>query len=315
MKVTEKIKKGPILSLEILPPDRGKNLEEIFQILDRLLKFPVDFISVTKHPPEITYLELPDKIIKVPKVKRPGSIGITAALLNKCRLEVIPHVLCYGMSKYELEDMLIDLHLLGVRNVFIVRGEYENHQPVEVQDEYQHAEELVRQVAGLNRGEYLYPCENAQPTDFCIGVAGYPEKHPESPNPTEDLKQLRTKVEAGADFIFTQMVFDFEIYQTFIERAAAFSIKVPIIPGIKPIISLKTVYNLPRKFFVNIPEELVNQLQEARTPEMEFKVGTKYMAELVQKLLDSGAPGVHVFTMGKGQGTQALLQALYGKEI
>lgn len=315
MKITEKIKQKQILSLEILPPDRGKNLEEICQVLDRLLEFPVDFISVTRHPPEITYLELPDKIIKVPKVKRPGATGITAALMNKYRIEVIPHVLCYGMSKYELEDMLIDLHLLGVRNIFIVRGEYEHRRPAEVQDEYQHAEELVRQVAGLNRGEYLYPCENAQPTDFCIGVAGYPEKHPESPNLTEDLKHLKAKVDAGAEFIFTQMVFDSEIYQRFIERAAAYSINVPIIPGIKPVISLKTVYNLPRKFFVNIPEDLVSRLQEARSPEQEFNVGTRYMARLVQELLVSGAPGVHVFTMGQGRATQALLQAVYGKEI
>lgn len=315
MKVTDKIKRGTVLSVEILPPDRGKNPEEIFQVLDRLLEFPVDFVSVTRHPPEITYLELPDKIIKVPKVKKPGSIGITAALLNRYKIEVIPHVLCYGLNKYELEDMLIDLHLLGVRNLFIVRGEYENHHLAEKPDEYQHAEELVRQVAALNRGQYLYPCENPQPTDFCIGVAGYPEKHPESPNQTEDLKRLKDKVEAGASFIFTQMVFDFEIYKSFVERAASFSIKVPIIPGIKPVVSLKSVYSLPRKFFVSIPEELVNSLQEARTPEEEFRAGTGFMARLVEKLLSFGVPGIHIFTMGKGQASQALLKAIYGKEL
>lgn len=315
MKITDKIKQGRILSIEILPPDRGKNLEEIYKVLDRLLEFPVDFISVTRHPPEITYLELPDKIIKVPKVKRPGSIGITAALLNRYRIEVIPHVLCYGLSKYELEDMLIDLYLLGVRNLFVLRGEYENHRPVETQDEYHHAEELVRQVAALNRGQYLYPCENPKPTDFCIGVAGYPEKHPESPNPTEDLKNLKAKIEAGADFVFTQMIFDFEIYKRFIDRAAGFSLDVPIIPGIKPVVSLKTVYNLPGKFYVTIPEELICRLQEARTPEDEFRAGTKYMAGLVQKMLNHGAPGIHIFTMGKGEATRALLEAVYGRQI
>lgn len=311
MKVIEKIKHGPILSIEILPPERGQNLEEIFLVLDKLLDFPVDFVSVTKHPPETTYLELPDRIIKVPRVKRPGSIGITAALLNKYKIDVIPHVLCYGLNKYELEDMLIDLHLIGVQNVFIIRGEYENQPPHDNHDEYHQAVELVRHVAGLNRGQYLYPCENPQATDFCLGVAGYPEKHPESPNLTEDLKVLKAKVEAGAEFVLTQMVFDFEVYKRFVERAAAYSIKVPIIPGLKPVVSLKTVYSLPRKFSVTIPEELVNQLQEARTPEAEFKAGTKYMANLVEKLLDYGAPGIHVFTMGKGQAARALLEAVY----
>jgi len=311
MKVTEKIKQGPILSVEILPPERGQNLEEIFLVLDKLLDFPVDFVSVTRHPPETTYLELPDRIIKVPRVKRPGSTGITAALLHKYKIDVIPHVLCYGLNKYELEDMLIDLHLIGVQNVFIIRGEYENHLPVQNQDEYRQALELVRHVAALNRGQYLYPCENPQATDFCLGVAGYPEKHPESPNLTEDLKVLKAKVEAGAEFVFTQMVFDFEVYKKFVERAAAFSINVPIIPGLKPVVSLKTVYSLPRKFSVTIPEELVNRLQEARTPEEEFRVGTEYMANLVEKLLDYGAPGIHVFTMGKGQATRALLEAVY----
>jgi methylenetetrahydrofolate reductase (NADPH) len=311
MKVTEKIKQGPILSVEILPPERGQNLEEIFLVLDKLLDFPVDFVSVTRHPPETIYLELPDRIIKVPRVKRPGSTGITAALLHKYKIDVIPHVLCYGLNKYELEDMLIDLHLIGVQNVFIIRGEYENHLPVQNQDEYRQALELVRHVAALNRGQYLYPCENPQATDFCLGVAGYPEKHPESPNLTEDLKVLKAKVEAGAEFVFTQMVFDFEVYKKFVERAAAFSINVPIIPGLKPVVSLKTVYSLPRKFSVTIPEELVNRLQEARTPEEEFRVGTEYMANLVEKLLDYGAPGIHVFTMGKGQATRALLEAVY----
>jgi len=311
MKVTEKIKQGPILSVEILPPERGQNLEEIFLVLDKLLDFPVDFVSVTRHPPETTYLELPDRIIKVPRVKRPGSTGITAALLHKYKIDVIPHVLCYGLNKYELEDMLIDLHLIGVQNVFIIRGEYENHLPLQNQDGYRQALELVRHVAALNRGQYLYPCENPQATDFCLGVAGYPEKHPESPNLTEDLKVLKAKVEAGAEFVFTQMVFDFEVYKKFVERAAAFSINVPIIPGLKPVVSLKTVYSLPRKFSVTIPEELVNRLQEARTPEEEFRVGTEYMANLVEKLLDYGAPGIHLFTMGKGQAARALLEAVY----
>lgn len=312
MKVTEKIKAGPLLSIEILPPNRGQNIDEIFEVIDQLLDFPLDLISVTRHPPEITYLELPDKIIKVPKVKRPGSLGIAAALLKKYDLEVMPHVLCYGMTKYEIEDLLIDLHLLGIKNVFVIRGEYENHPPAETRDEYQHAVELVTHISNLNRGIYLYPCENAQPTDFCIGVAGYPEKHIESPNLQEDLKFLKAKIEAGAEFVITQMVFDFEVYMRFRERLAENSINVPLIPGIKPVVSLKTIYNLPRKFFVSIPEDLISQMKEARNEEDEFRTGTAYMAKLAEKLLQNGAAGIHIFTMGKGKATRALLKALYG---
>ncbi|MBC7362530.1 MAG: methylenetetrahydrofolate reductase [Candidatus Aminicenantes bacterium] len=312
MKVTEKIKSGPLLSIEILPPNRGQNMAEIYEVIDQLLDFPLDLISVTRHPPEVTYLELPDKIIKVPKVKRPGSLGIAAALVKKYNLEVMPHVLCYGMSKYEIEDLLIDLNLIGIKNVFVIRGEYENHPPAETKDEYQHAVELVAHISNLNRGLYLYPCENAQPTDFCIGVAGYPEKHVESPNLSEDLRFLKAKIEAGAEFVITQMIFDFEVFMRFRERLAENFINVPLIPGIKPVVSLKTIYNLPRKFFVSIPEDFISQMKEARTEEDEFRIGTEYMAKLAEKLLLSGAAGIHIFTMGKGRATRALLRAIYG---
>jgi methylenetetrahydrofolate reductase (NADPH) len=312
MKVTEKIKSGPILSIEILPPNRGQNMAEIYDVVDQLLDFPLDLISVTRHPPETTYLELPDKIIKIPKVKRPGSLGITAALLKKYNLEVMPHVLCYGMSKYEIEDLLIDLNLLGIKNVFVIRGEYENQPPPETRDEYQHAVELVAHISNLNRGLYLYPCEKAYPTDFCIGVAGYPEKHVEAPNLNEDLRFLKAKIETGADFVITQMLFDFEVFKRFKEKLAENSINIPLIPGIKPVVSLKTIYNLPGKFFISIPDDFICQMKEARTEEDEFRTGIEYMSKLAEKLLLSGAAGLHIFTMGKGRAAKALLKAIYG---
>ncbi|MEJ5228817.1 MAG: methylenetetrahydrofolate reductase [Pseudothermotoga sp.] len=313
VKVTDRIKQGQILSIEILPPSRGEGVEEIFKVLDNLMVFPINFINITKHAPEMTYLELQDKIIKVPKVKRPGTVGLTAALMKKYKIDVVPHVLCYGMNKYQIEDMLIDLHLIGVQNLFVIRGEYENQSDSAEKDSYQHAVDLVRQISKMNQGEYLYPCENAHPTDFCIGVAGYPEKHFEAPNMQEDLKHLKEKIEAGANYVITQMIFDFDVYTRFLELTHEYGINVPIIPGIKPIVNLKSIYSIPKKFFVNIPHSFLVSMQEARTPKEEFEIGTKYMAKLAEKLLTFGAPGIHIFTMGRGQSTKALLEAIYQK--
>lgn len=313
MRVTERIKESQILSIEILPPNRGQSIDEIYRVLDSLMVFSIDFVNITRHAPEMTYIELPDRIIKVPKVKRPGTVGLTAVLMNRYKINVVPHVLCFGMNKYEIEDMLIDLHLIGVENVFVVRGEYENESDFDEKDTYKHAAELVKQISKMNRGEYLYPCENAQPTNFCIGVAGYPEKHFESPNMQEDLKHLKEKIDSGADYIITQMVFDFEVYRNFLELARQWGINVPIIPGIKPIVNLKSIYSIPKKFFVNIPQSFLVQMQEARTSKEEFEIGTRYMAKLAEKLLSFGAPGIHIFTMGRGQSARALMEAIYGK--
>ncbi|WP_171816312.1 methylenetetrahydrofolate reductase [Thermotoga profunda] len=313
MKVTERIKKSQILSIEILPPGRGQSIDEIYRVLDSLMVFPVNFVNVTRHAPEMTYVELPDRIIKVPKVKRPGTVGLTAALMNRYKIDVVPHVLCFGMNKYQIEDMLIDLHLIGVENIFVIRGEYENEPDFDEKDTYKHASELVKQISDMNQGKYLYPCENAQPTNFCIGVAGYPEKHFESPNMEEDLKHLKEKVDAGADYVITQMIFDFDVYKNFIQMIQEYGINVPVIPGIKPIVNLKSIYSIPRKFFVNIPQSFLVQMQQARTPKEEFEIGTKYIAKLAEKLLSFGAPGIHIFTMGRGQSTKALIEAIYGR--
>ncbi len=313
MKVIDKIKQKTILSIEILPPSRGQNVEEIYRVIDNLLEFSIDFINVTRHAPEITYIETEEGIVKIPKVKRPGTVGLTAALMKRYEIDVVPHVLCYGMNKYQIEELLVDLHLIGVQNVFVIRGEYENRYTEPQSGSYRYALELVRQISKMNQGECLLPGEQAVKTDFCIGVAAYPEKHYEAPNIAEDLKHLKEKVDAGAQYAITQMVFDFEIYRRFIEMAREMNINIPIIPGIKPIVSLKSIYDIPRKFFVSIPNDFLEQMQLARTPKEEFNIGTKYMASLVEKLLDYGVPGIHVFTMGRGQSSRALLEAVFGK--
>jgi len=314
VKVVDKIKEGLVLSIEILPPNRGQNIDEIYSVLDQLMHFPINFINVTRHAPEMTYVELNERIVKVPKVKRPGTVGITAALMRRYSVDVVPHVLCYGMNKYQIEDMLIDLNLIGVENLFVIRGEYENQSAEIEKDSYKHASELVKQISDMNNCKYLYPCENAHPTDFCIGVAGYPEKHFESPNLEEDMRHLKEKVDMGADYIITQMVFDFDVYKRFVEMARKLSINVPIIPGIKPVVSLKSIYSIPRKFFVNIPESFVKEMQEAKTEKEEFTIGLKYTSQLVERLIDFGAPGIHVFTMGRGQSTKTLLEMIFGKQ-
>jgi len=313
VKVIDKIKEGQVLSIEILPPNRGQDIEEIYSALDQLMQYPINFINVTRHAPEMTYVELNERIVKVPKVKRPGTVGITAALMRRYNVDVVPHVLCYGMNKYQIEDMLIDLNLIGVENLFVIRGEYENQSAEVEKESYRHASELVKQISNMNKCEYLYPCENAHPTNFCIGVAGYPEKHFESPNLEEDMRHLKEKVDMDAHYIITQMVFDANVYKRFVEMARALSINVPIIPGIKPIVSLKSIYSIPRKFFVNIPESFVREMQEAKTEKEEFRIGVDYTARLVEELLNYGAPGIHVFTMGRGQSTKAVFERVFGK--
>lgn len=313
MKVVELIKKQRILSIEIIPPDRGRDIDEIFSSIDEIMDFSPNFINVTRHAPEINYLELDEKIVKVPKVKKPGTVGVSAAIKNKYNVDVVPHVLCLGMNKFEIEDMLIDLKYLGIENLFVVRGELENKKEMRFEkDSYVHANDLVAQISRMNRGLYLYPIENPKPTNFCVGVAGYPEKHYEALNLEEDLKYLKQKVEAGADYIITQMFFDFEIYKNFVEMAREIGINVPIIPGIKPIVQMKSMLKIPSTFFVSIPNAFVSMMQQARTPQEEFKVGTKYMSELVDKLLNYGVPGIHIFTMGRGKSTRALLEVVFG---
>ncbi|MGC8704009.1 MAG: methylenetetrahydrofolate reductase [Athalassotoga sp.] len=312
MKVIDLVKKQRILSIEVIPPDRGKDIDEIFSAIDEIMEFSPSFINVTRHAPEIDYLEFGDRIIKVPKIKRPGTVGVSAAIKNRYNVDVVPHVLCLGMNKFEIEDMLIDLKYLEIENLFVIRGELENRKEMTSEkDGYNHADELVAQISKMNKGIYLYPVENPKSTNFCIGVAGYPEKHYEALNLEEDLKYLKKKIDAGADYVITQMFFDFEIYKNFVEKAREIGINVPIIPGIKPIVQFKSMVKIPSTFFVTIPKEFASAMQEAKTPQEEFKTGTRYMSKLVDKLLNYGVPGIHIFTMGKGKSTKALLEAVY----
>lgn len=316
MKVIEALKKSKevLISLEITPPDKGRSIDELFFTLDELIPFKPSFINVTYHQPHVVYEEKNGVIQRIPKRKKPGTVGICAAITNRYDVDTVPHFICGGFDKFETEDALIDLHYLGITNIFAVRGDPPPGQKrfIHEKEGHRYASELVRQIANMNRGIYLEELEDAQPTNFCIGVAGYPEKHFEAPNFEKDLLHLKHKVEQGAHYIITQMFFDFKVFKNFVEQARAVGITVPIIPGIKPISSLRHLESLPRDFHISIPRPIVEAMENARTREQAWKVGVEKTVQLCQQLLDMNVPCLHIYTMGKGRSTRDLLKGLFG---
>ena len=315
MHVIDAIKnaKNFFISLEITPPDKGQSIEDIYRVIDQLIEFKPGFISVTYHQPQVVYEERDKVIYRIPKRKKPGTVGICAAVMNRYKIDTVPHFILGGFSKFETEDALIDLHFLGVENIFAVRGDPPPGEKsfIPEQDGHSYASELVEQISNMNQGIYLEKLENAQPTNFCIGVAGYPEKHYEAPNFEKDLKYLKHKVIKGAHYVITQMFFDFQVYKNFVERARNIGIKVPILPGIKPITSLNQLASLPRDFHISLPSKLVESMENAKTPGEARKIGINYVKELCQQLIDFGVQGIHVYTLGKGTATQELLTGLF----
>ncbi|RAO99722.1 methylenetetrahydrofolate reductase [Petrotoga sp. 9PW.55.5.1] len=297
----------PILSFEIIPPQVGESIDSIFKAIDNLIEFSPKFINVTKHADEIEYLEENDKIVKIIKKKRPGTVGISASIKHRYNIEVVPHLICTGINKYQLEEILVDLNYLKIDNVLVLRGDKKKYTWRE-DGEYDHAYQLVKQISDMNKGIYTTPTKEHNPTNFCIGVAGYPEKHFESPNFEKDLEYLKLKVDMGAEFIITQMFFDVEYYLNFVQKVRNFGIEVPIIPGIKPVASKKSLYNIPQNFHVNIPKNMVEDFDNAVTAQDEFSVGVKHTVDLIAKLLELGVPGIHLFTMGKGKIIKAVLK-------
>ncbi|HOW45165.1 MAG TPA: methylenetetrahydrofolate reductase [Candidatus Aminicenantes bacterium] len=302
-----------LFSLEITPPDRGRSMDDILSGIDPLMRFEPQFINVTYHQPHMVYEEKDGVITRRPRRKKPGTVGICSAIKNRFRVEPVPHLICGSFSRFETEDTLIDLHFLGIQNILALRGDPPPGQArfIPEKDGHEYAGQLVEQIARLNRGQYIDELEDPFPTRFCIGVAGYPEKHFESPNLEKDLQFLKAKVDAGADYVITQMFFDFRLYKEFVEKARAIGIQVPIIPGLKPLVNRRQIQTVPSAFHVNIPAELVALIEEARTKEQAFAGGIRYMAQLVERLLEFGVPGIHIFTMGQGHATRSLLDAVF----
>ncbi len=305
--------KSLFISLEITPPNKGQSIEDLFSVIDSLAEFNPAFISVTYHQPQVFYEERNGVIFRIPKRKKPGTVGICASLTNRYKVDTVPHFILGGFSKFETEDALIDLHFLGIENIFAVRGDPPPGEKnfIPEKDGHRYASDLVAQISNMNKGIYLEPLENAQPTNFCIGVAGYPEKHYEAPNFEKDLYFLKKKVDKGAHYIITQMFFDFDVFKNFCEKARKIGIKVPILPGIRPVTTIGELSSLPRDYYITLPSELVESMEKSKTPAEIRKAGLDFTEKLCTKLIDYGVPSIHVYTVGEGTATQELLTRLF----
>ncbi len=314
MKVTEHLQqaKKPIISLEVLPPTKGKSIDSIFTLLDQFVEFKPSFINVTYHRAEQEFKKRADGSFERVEIrKRPGTVGICAAIMNRYGIDAVPHLICGGFSKAETENALIDLNFLGINNVLALRGDAAANEKTFVPDPNGHrfADELVKQVANLNQGKYLE--EEGVKTDFCIGVAGYPEKHFESPNMDTDLYFVKRKIELGADYVTTQMFFDNKYFYNYLAGCKEHGIDVPVIPGLKPITGKRQLNILPSTFNVEIPIELSKAMLDAKTDAACEQVGTEWLLHQCKDLLKNGAPILHFYTLGKPHVIANVLKQLF----
>jgi methylenetetrahydrofolate reductase (NADPH) len=305
MKVTEHIAqaKDTLISFEILPPLKGKSIESIYEHLDPLMEFKPAFINVTYHRSEHMFKKRADGTFeKVEIRKRPGTVAICAALMNHYNVDAVPHLICGGFSREETENALIDLNFLGVDNVLVLRGDAPKNETFFEPEPHGHryADELLQQVVHMNNGIYLEEdLQGGVKTKFCIGVAGYPEKHFEAPNMQTDMSYLKKKVENGADYIVTQMFFDNQKFFDFVAKCRECGITVPIIPGLKPITTRKQLNVLPRTFHVDIPADLSTEILKCKTDKEVEEVGTAWLIQQSKELKAFGVPVLHYYTLGK----------------
>lgn len=318
MKVTEHIaqRNGKTLfAFELLPPLKGENIQSIYQTIDPLIEFSPSFIDVTYHREEVLLKEREDGLLERRIVrKRPGTVGITAAIKFKYGIDVVPHLICGGFSQEETENALIDLQFLGIDNILLIRGDNLKGEKQFKPDPLGHtfALDLVKQVVALNNGIFLEEdLLNPVPTEFCIGVAGYPEKHLEAPNMITDLSYLKAKVDAGADYIVTQMFFDNKKYFKFVNACREIGITVPIIPGLKPISVKSQLSTLPRTFAIDIPETLVLEVEKCTDNQQVRQVGVEWAIEQSRELVKFGVPVLHYYTMGKSDNISKIAKAVF----
>ncbi len=317
MKVTEHLSnaKDTLFSIEILPPLKGQNIQMIYDALDPLMEFKPPFIDVTYHREE--YILKPRKdggYDRMATRKRPGTVGICAALQNRYHIDPVPHIICGGFTKEETENALIDLNFLGIDNVLVIRGDHlsteKSFKPEPNGNNY--ATDLVQQVVNMNHGQYRDDSlQNAHPTGFCIGVSGYPEKHFEAPNMKLDLKYLKMKIEMGAEYIVTQMFFDNQKYFDFVETCRAEGITVPIIPGLKPITTRKQMHVLPSIFHIDLPDDLVDALDDCKDNAAAKQVGIDWCVQQSKELMTKGVPVLHYYTMSKSDPVLNIAKALF----
>lgn len=305
MKVIDHLRqaKDTLVSFEVLPPLKGKNISSLYQHLDPLMEFKPSFVNVTYHRSEHIFKKKADGTFeKVEVRKRPGTVGICAAIMNHYQVDAVPHLICGGFTKRETEDALIDLNFLGIDNVLVLRGDAtKNESSFEPEpDGNRYAIDLLKQVDRLNNGMYLEEdIRDGFRTKFCMGVAGYPEKHFEAPNLETDLKHLKAKVDAGAEYIVTQMFFDNAKFFAFVDKCRENGINVPIIPGLKPLTNKKQLSVIPRIFHVDLPNELIEAMNKTKTDEEAEKVGEEWLIHQSKELKKSGVPVLHYYTLGK----------------
>ncbi|WP_181305968.1 methylenetetrahydrofolate reductase [NAD(P)H] [Rufibacter sp. XAAS-G3-1] len=317
MKVTEHLQNATntLFSFEILPPVKGTSIQSIYEGIDPLMEFKPPFINVTYHREEYVFKERENGLLeKITIRKRPGTVGICSAIMHKYHVDAVPHIICGGFSKEETENALMDLNFLGIDNVMLLRGDAVKTEPGFRPHKYGHsyAADLIKQVVQLNHGVYLdEEMENPVPTDFCIGIAGYPEKHTEAPNLATDLKYLKQKVDLGANYIITQMFFDNRKFCDFVTACRAAGINVPIIPGLKTLTTRNQLNVLPRYFNIDLPEDLVNAVEAAKTPQAVKQVGIEWTIQQCKELMEFGVPCLHFYTMSKSDATQAVARAIF----
>ncbi|MFZ4522413.1 MAG: methylenetetrahydrofolate reductase [Bacteroidales bacterium] len=318
MKVIDLINKSDktLFSFELLPPLRGHNINSIYRTIDPLLEFNPSFINVTYHQEEVVYKKHENGLLEKKTVrKRPGTVAISAAIKYKYPdVEVVPHIICGGFTKEETEYALIDFHYLGIDNILALRGDAPKNQRTFTPEKNGHAyaNTLVAQITDMNKGKYLDDeLQNTFSTNFCVGVAGYPEKHIESPNIAYDLQYLKAKIDAGAEYIVTQMFFDNRKYFDFVDACLKAGITIPIIPGIKPICTMREINVLPQVFNIDIPDDLVKKIMGCKNNEEAFKVGIEWGIRQSEELIRFGVPVVHYFSVGISENIRQIAKAVF----
>ncbi|MBL7849408.1 MAG: methylenetetrahydrofolate reductase [NAD(P)H] [Cyclobacteriaceae bacterium] len=318
MKVIDHITRAAgktLFSIEILPPLKGENIKTLYDNLDPLMEFKPPFIDVTYHREEYVYKKKENGLLEKRSTrKRPGTVGICAALQAHYQVDTVPHIICGGFSKEETENALIDLHFLGIDNVLALQGDAIKSEGrfAPEPDGHRYASELLGQIVAMNQGKFLdEDLENASPTNFCIGVAGYPEKHFAAPNLKADLKYLKLKVDMGAEYIVTQMFFDNRKYFEFVRQCREAGITVPIIPGIKPITTKSQASVLPTVFHIDIPEELSDEVERCKDNAAVKQVGVEWAVRQSRELIKFGVPTLHFYSMGKSDPIYRIAKELF----
>jgi len=324
MSVIDKIKnaKSPLFTFELLPPLKGHSIEKTYAAVERLIEFNPAYINFTSHRNETTYFERPDGLLEKKTVRiRPGTVALAAAVKYKYNITVVPHILCGGFSKEETENVLIEMNFLGIDDVLALRGDPQKGSRLFIPDKFghAHANELIGQITNMNNGRYLEESlEDAFPTSFCIGVAGYPEKHFEAPNMQADIESLKRKVDAGAHYIVTQMFFDNSKFFQFRDACRNAGITVPIVAGLKPISTLNDVRLLPQVFHVDLPNDLVAASQKCKTDKEVRELGIEWAIMQSKDLLrtdnstaELSVPGIHYYTYGSSDNVARIVRASF----